>query len=189
MEEVIKMLIKEKQKLEEKIQKIDTAIEILNNKAQKEEKKQENKTSEQTSIEKEDVIPKQITQEVIQEPEPPLVVNFNKRYAPYTKKEIDKILSLAEKGYSTKQIAEMTGRTYSAIKKKLYDMGFRKRKSRKYIKVSEKSNKRWTKTDIDMLKGMYLNGYRISSIAGRLGRTPKSISDRICILRKAGELD
>ena len=68
-------------------------------------------------------------------------------------------------------------------------MGFRKRKSRKYIKVSEKSNKRWTKTDIDMLKGMYLNGYRISSIAGRLGRTPKSISDRICILRKAGELD
>lgn len=104
--------------------------------------------------------------------------HYNKTW---TKADIEYLLTLTEKGYEDKKISELMGRSPGSIAKKRNTMGIKKYKTR--FKRQE-----WNKTDLDMLKGMHINGFTPEQIATRLRRSYSSIANKIFRLQTNGEL-
>lgn len=182
--------------LEEKIEKILNDAQIMNTKMEAYQEVLDLIREETPKIEKEEIeyeLPKE-EKKMIQPPISPYkkpqpftpAERFEAQRSgthhqqPWTKSDIQYLIELHEKGHPDLQIADLMGRTTQSISRRRTLMGIYRQRPREVRK--------WTKTDVDILKGMHLNGFRKKQIATRLKRDHKAISNKIHNLKRSGEL-
>ena len=103
-------------------------------------------------------------------------------HKPWTKPDIEYLISLVERGLDDHKISDLMGRGFQAICKKRIDLGMKKERGGARVGFI------WDKTETDMLKGMYLNGFSAKQIATRLRKTKSVVSNKIYKLKQKGEL-